>query len=776
MTPNRLHRTAGAKGRRGSALILVLMLTFALAALAGSAILLSSTATMTVKSRESQHDLRYAADAAVAIGESQIANSPTVVPQTSYSQFATNQPMLAADSSQIGGITYNLWAGLTGEVSRQNGRFITLVAQSIDSAHHKSFVRRVELIQESFAKFAYFSNSENGICFGSGDVLAGPVFSNGTIANCSGQNATFEDSVQAVAGVDSQPPGVYQKSWLAPPRATVASIPMPNTAGLANLFTIAGTGSTAFTSPNSNTDSTSKVRARLEFVAYNDTTPTLAADSVEPGEGFVKFYQIDETNAYWTTNYTAAQRDSAAASYLRSGIRHYADPRNCGDWHFVWDSVPTTHAVSYSYQFFPAVVHDSAWFQTAETNAAASTVHGGKYWWISGDSVYHGFVKDIGTAPFAAGLDSSFVVQYHVPAGAHSWLTSTYLSETSAIGTGNAWKIWLAVITPQRDTNPNYPAPVCYPAGDPHLVAIERYGWNDVLGVPYGHKGGTDTTFTYGNGGGPGNAMPAGKGLGHWSVYPGTVTWANANFTNNHADYKALFPIDTAKNHSFQGVVAVHGTVAVSGNVNGHITVYSDGSVGILDNLRLVTGTTDTLCNHGMGIVAGNDITALDNAINVPQHWTPNDAGNTTVLTNYVTLRPNNAGTAATQGASTFGGSLYVQSTVMALGSWGAEGLNSDTNYVSTVNCSAASPPDVYKRGCLYVFGSIIQALRQTVNSGSGGPGGYGYAKAYTYDICAVQNPLPYFPTTGRLIENKYYEVNPNTFSAAALYNSLQLP
>jgi len=66
MTPIRHHRTAGAKGRAGSAMILVLLLTFALAALAGSAILLSSTATQTVKSRESEKDLRYAADAAMA--------------------------------------------------------------------------------------------------------------------------------------------------------------------------------------------------------------------------------------------------------------------------------------------------------------------------------------------------------------------------------------------------------------------------------------------------------------------------------------------------------------------------------------------------------------------------------------------------------------------------------------------------------------------------------------------------------------------------------------
>src|SRR5579872_6015320 len=108
MTPIRLHRTAGAKGRRGSAMILVLLLTFALAALAGSAILLSSTATQTVKARESEKDLRYAADAAIAAGESQVMNDPTAVPPNGFNTLATNAAMLAADSTQVPGLTYNL--------------------------------------------------------------------------------------------------------------------------------------------------------------------------------------------------------------------------------------------------------------------------------------------------------------------------------------------------------------------------------------------------------------------------------------------------------------------------------------------------------------------------------------------------------------------------------------------------------------------------------------------------------------------------------------------
>jgi hypothetical protein len=562
---------------------------------------------------------------------------------------------------------------------------------------------------------------------------------------------------------------------------------MPSTGGLASLFTIAGAGSTVFTSPNTNTDSTSLLRSRLEFDAYNDTTPTLAADSVQLGEGFVKFYQIDLGDTYWS-HVPGGNLDSSAASYLRTGMTHYADHRNCGDWHFVADSV-TGAAAHYSWQFFPAIAYDSAWFYNPATNAGVA-VDGGNYGWYDGNGTLHWFVKDSGAGPtYKTGLDSNFTQVYNAT---HTQLTTKYTtSEETRLTTlkgaptnaADQWAVWLATITPNRDGNTVVPTPgpVCYPAGDPHLVAIERTGWmgssGSGNGKGYGWKGGVDSTFTYGAGGGPGTAIPANLGVGHWSVYPGTVTWANTNFKTTHTDWAALFPIDTLGNPSFQGVVAVHGSTGISGNVDGHISVYSDGNIGIIDDLRLVTGTTDTTCNHGMGIVAGNDILALDNAINVPQHWTPNESGDGT-LTDWVDLRPDNGGSGGVsqQGASPNGGSLYAQATVMALGSWGAEGLNPDTNYVSTVYCSTAQPPDYYKRGCLYVFGSLIQNTRQTVNSGSGGPGGYGYAKGYTYDICAVQNPLPYFPTTGRLIENKYYEVNPNTFSAAALYQSLQLP
>jgi hypothetical protein len=71
-------------------------------------------------------------------------------------------------------------------------------------------------------------------------------------------------------------------------------------------------------------------------------------------------------------------------------------------------------------------------------------------------------------------------------------------------------------------------------------------------------------------------------------------------------------------------------------------------------------------------------------------------------------------------------------------------------------------------RGCLYLSGGLIQKERGAV----GLLGGEGFVKRYSYDRCAVITPPPYFPTTGRFTDNRYYELNPVGFNAADLFRS----
>ena len=48
---------------------------------------------------------------------------------------------------------------------------------------------------------------------------------------------------------------------------------------------------------------------------------------------------------------------------------------------------------------------------------------------------------------------------------------------------------------------------------------------------------------------------------------------------------------------------------------------------------------------------------------------------------------------------------------------------------------------------------------------------GYGWAEAHTYDKCGAINPPPYFPTTGRFIPSRYYEIDPVWLNSIGIAN-----
>ncbi len=698
-------QTSGPAGRarRGSALFMVLVMTMALAALATSAVLLTSGGRLVTQYHDQERSLRYAAEAALQEGISVLNDDPYVLPSTGYVQIASNAQMFAADSSIIPGQVYDLYVGPTGAASKQQGRFVTVVAIAKDTARHRQFIRRVELNQETFAKFAYFSVNENGICFGSNDRISGPLYTDDNVNVCAApQKADFMDSVSAGGVVQALPipaADTFYKGY----KINQPKIALPDTTKLATLYSFAAAGGTEFFSPNAGTDSTSVIMSRLEYTAYDLNGD---GDSTQAFEGYVKYYvTLPATKTMGKTGATLAKRDSIAIGYTRGGITRLYDANNCGDWHYVMNDNG-----KYEWDFFPYAAHLQAWYATLLT-----------------------------------ATDSA--------AGDARWSTEkTHGAGTAAFG---SWTWFMDTLT--ADPNPAY-QPRCYPGGNPHLEAVERDSVNyktkmrssaigAIAAFQYYQRGGNDTTYT----------DSVHSQMGYWATNPSAAS--NAYFTaalrTLHPDWPYLFPINSVVNPSFKGVVAVHGSVGVSGSVQGHITMYDNGSVAILDNLRL-TNSADTSCQHLIGIVAGNDILAADNGVNVPQG------------SNITRFQMRN-------GSS----DLYVQSTVMALSSWGAEGVNANDAAVPPAPMPWFLPLQQpcngqdYARGCLWVQGSIIQASRQTVNSGNGTTTGYGYAKQYQYDNCEVQNPLPYFPTTGRFTINNYYESDPTYFSVPALFSAL---
>ena len=129
----RRARRAIARPRRGSALILVLVLVFALAGLAVSAIYMASSAAILSKSFDRERDFKYVAEAALGQGKSRLNNDPTLLPpDTGYITMAMKQTLTGADGKPVTGIEYNLYAGRSGLTSGQYGNFASIVAEARD--------------------------------------------------------------------------------------------------------------------------------------------------------------------------------------------------------------------------------------------------------------------------------------------------------------------------------------------------------------------------------------------------------------------------------------------------------------------------------------------------------------------------------------------------------------------------------------------------------------------------------------------------------------------
>ena len=230
----------------------MLIFVIAMAALAMSSIFMASNANLLAKSYDRERDLKFAAEAALAIGKSRVNADPTILTMRTGqldTAILLGWTLTGADGLPLSGIKVNVYVGPTGSTSGQFGRFSSIVAEARDQRGN-GFIRRLELTQESFAKFAYWSNSEsNGsttIFFNNNDELWGPVWSNDTISIGSGK-AIFHDEVGTAAFISGRSYGTYSKGY----KEYQKPIALPSTSMLANLATIAAPSGWTFVAQRS---------------------------------------------------------------------------------------------------------------------------------------------------------------------------------------------------------------------------------------------------------------------------------------------------------------------------------------------------------------------------------------------------------------------------------------------------------------------------------------------------------------------------------------------
>jgi hypothetical protein len=662
--------------RRGIALVFVLIFVIAMAALAMSSIFMASNANLLAKSYDRERDLKFAAEAALSIGKSRVNADPTILTMRSAGQvdtaILTNFLITGANGLPLTGIKVNVYVGPTGSTSGQFGRFSSIVAEARDQRGN-GFIRRLELTQESFAKFAYWSNSEsNGsttIFFNNNDELWGPVWSNDTISIGSGR-ATFHDEVGTAAFISGRSYGTYSKGY----KEYQKPILLPSTSTLATLGTIAASSSWDLPAARAGSQNESSVLDRIEFVAMDLNN---SGDSTDLNEGTFRYFTA-------RNNLDAKLRGDWPSP---GGNAMLSDLTMCGDYHWV----RTPGAAAPTQQFFPGSVHSTTWFRALDSAG----------------------YKDRMTLTWQQARDSA-----------------------------------LRDMTVSVRTMMTSPNAQCYLAGDPHLVATERNNTytDPATSAAYApgtyQKGGTDTTFT---------PIGVNGSWRLWSATPDSVIRRKRGFPLGAApngtvgDAKYLFPIDRLYNPNAKGVIRVNGNVGVSGTLNGRITLYANGSIVLLDDLRYANDPVKGVCRDILGLIADRDIVIADNAPNTPQRL---DGGSASDIDRAVDDTKD----------------VYIHGVMMALGtSFRVQNYGGGPTNVNDCDISSNG------RGCIYLDGGLIQSSRGAVGTSSGS----GFAKRYAYDHCAVVNPPPYFPTTGRFQDNRYLELDPAGFNHTQYFKSI---
>lgn len=293
-------RRAPGRGREGFALLMVLLLVMAVTILAAGAVSVVGNAGLINAYEARRTEMEMLADAGLEVARARLNADPRLYPETDYAQLENGEPLRDAAGAVIPGVKRYTYAGPVGQTSGQYGVFGSII--SVVEAGGTRVVRRGDIAQESFARFAYFTDVEPAnISFGGGDVISGPVHSN-DVLKIYDSGATFRGPglVTTAKTITGRRYGTFTEGY----RENAARIPLPTLADLQKLRGYAQAGGTAFTAPNGGT--AFQARLRVEFLTI-DLNGDRRHDG--PDEGFFRVFQ--STGAPW---YVTAEVNNAGWS------------------------------------------------------------------------------------------------------------------------------------------------------------------------------------------------------------------------------------------------------------------------------------------------------------------------------------------------------------------------------------------------------------------------------------------------------------------------------
>lgn len=270
-----------ARNREGYALLIVLLVVMAVGILASGAVAVVGNAGLITAYEARRAELETLADAGVEIARARLNHDKRLYPATGFTTLENGVTVTDAAGAVIPNVRRWTYAGPVGQTSGQYGVFGSIV--SVVQAGNAKVVRRGDVAQESFAKYAYFTDVEpSNIAFGGGDVISGPVHSNDDIQIYS-SGATFRGpgGVTTAGTITGRQYGRFMEGYT----ERAARIPLPTTADLDRLLGYAQAGGTSFTAPGGGTQWEARLRIEFMTIELNDN------GRVDENEGFFRVFR-----------------------------------------------------------------------------------------------------------------------------------------------------------------------------------------------------------------------------------------------------------------------------------------------------------------------------------------------------------------------------------------------------------------------------------------------------------------------------------------------------
>ena len=292
------------------------------------------------------------------------------------------------------------------------------------------------------------------------------------------------------------------------------------------------------------------------------------------------------------------------------------------------------------------------------------------------------------------------------------------------------------------------PSHRCYLGGDPKLFPTPGPTWN---------LGARDTLT-------PDSLVT--RSMGWWKKrrsgsWPGLATVRGG-------DKAYLIPLGA--NPNFKGVVFVSGDVALSGRLRGRVSVFATGNIVMADDLlyQQPPGTNCDVTGDIFGAIATKDVVIEDNNLQTPFYVNNKvyggfDDTNDANYNMFFLAAGNGGSTGNWYGEGVSGAPRESGTSNPGFPSWSTTANSNWDQSAINEQCGGAAV-----NGCVRVTGGLAQGR---VDYATYYTNGYGWAEAHTYDKCGAVNPPPYFPTTGRFIASRYFELDPVWLNAVGIAN-----